>query len=71
MCFIVHHVTTGFPCFINRGTLKTADHKLTIYTLPVVNLQDDKMVRLANKIPQNMTSVTMKLEMLVAEIVED
>ena len=29
------------------------------------------MVRLANKLPQNMASVTMKLEMLVAEIVED
>ena len=29
------------------------------------------MVRLSNKMLQNMTSVMMKLEMLVAEIVED
>ena len=42
-----------------------------IYTLPMVKLQEGKMVRLANKMLQNMTSVMMKLEILVAEIVED
>ena len=60
-----------FPCFINSCTLETADHTATISTLPMVKLQESKMVRLANKLPQNMASVTMKLEMLVAEIVED
>ena len=60
-----------FPCFINSCTLETADHKATIYTLPMVKLQEGKMVKLANMMPQNMTSVTMKLEMLVTEIVED
>lgn len=65
----MHRVTTDFPMFINSCTLATVDDK--IYTLLMVKLQEGKMVRLANKMLQNMTSVMMKLEMLVAEIVED
>ena len=64
-------VTIDFPMFINSWTLTTADDKAMIYTLSMVKLQEGKMVRLANKMLQNMTSVMMKLEMLVAEIVED
>ena len=64
-------VTIDFPMFINSWTLTTADDKAMIYTLSMVKLQEGKMVRLANKMLQNMTSVMMKLEMLVAEIFED
>ena len=67
----MYRVTIDFPMFINSWTLTTADDKAMIYTLLMVKLQEGKMVRLANKLLQNMTSVMMKLEMLVAEIVED
>lgn len=67
----MYRVTIDYPMFINSWTLTTADDKAMIYTLPMVKLQEGKMVRLANKMLQNMTSVMMKLEMLVAEIVKD
>ena len=67
----MYRVTIDFPMFINSWTLTTADDKAMIYTLSMVKLQEGKMVRLANKMLQNMTSVMMKLEMLVAEIFED
>ena len=67
----MYRVTIDFPMFINSWTLTTADDKAMIYTPPMVKLQEGKMVRLANKMLQNMTSVMMKLEMLEAEIVED
>lgn len=51
--------------------MRKVGDKARIYIVPVVKLSEGKMVRLANKMPQNTTHATMKLEMLVPEIVED
>ncbi|PFX21211.1 hypothetical protein AWC38_SpisGene14310 [Stylophora pistillata] len=58
-------------CVSVSFTLRKAGEKARVYIVPVVKLSEGKMVRLANKMPQNTAHPTMKLEMLVPEIVQD